>query len=171
MALKRLQFALCLGLLASSPTLPTLRRICKLNADTHALKHRQNLSVITVYLKTSVCVYVSVCVCVCVSVCLCLHQAINLFIWSLNISSPTLLHELSAFTSFHFSAILNTPGLPSPQLLLCAPKKIPSIIMSASGKVNCKAHSSNSSSLLRPNVCLLELSAFGWKTKLLLRSI
>ena len=68
-----------------------------------------------------VCIYVSVCVCVCV--CLCLYEAINLFIWSLNISSPTLLRELSAFTSFRFSAILNTPGLPSPQLLLCAPKK------------------------------------------------
>lgn len=64
---------------------------------------------------------VSVCVCLCV--CVCLHEAINLFTWSLNISSPTLLRELSAFTSFSFSAILNTPGLPSPQRLLCAPKK------------------------------------------------
>lgn len=64
------------------------------------------------------------CVCMYVSVyaCVCLHEAINLFIWSLNISSPTLLRELSAFTSFNFSAVLNTPGLPSPQRLLCAPK-------------------------------------------------
>lgn len=58
-----------------------------------------------------------------VYVCVCLHEAVSLFTWSLNISSPTLLREISAFTSFHFSAILNTPGLPSPQLLLCAPKK------------------------------------------------
>ena len=170
MALKRLHFALCLGLLASSPTLPTLRRICKLNADTHALKHRQNLSEITVYLNPSVCVYVSVCVCVCVCV--------SVFAWSYKsfyfVSEHFIPNSSSWTFCLHFIPLQchtqHSRAALSSAASLCS-KKIPSIIMSASGKVNCKAHSSNSSSLLRPNVCLLELSAFGWKTKPLLRSI
>ena len=170
MALKRLHFALCLGLLASSPTLPTLRRICKLNADTHALKHRQNLSEITVYLNPSVCVYVSVCVCVCVCV--------SVFAWSYKsfyfVSEHFIPNSSSWTFCLHFIPLQchtqHSRAALSSAASLCS-KNIPSIIMSASGKVNCKAHSSNSSSLLRPNVCLLELSAFGWKTKPLLRSI
>ena len=118
------------------------------------------------------------CVCICVCLCVCVCVCVSVFAWSYKsfyfVSEHFIPNSSSWTFCLHFIPLQchtqHSRAALSSAASLCS-KKIPSIIISASGKVNCKAHSSNSSSLLRPNVCLLELSAFGWKTKPLLRSI
>lgn len=123
------------------PLSQLLRRICQLNTGTHTLKHRQNLSEITVYLNPSVYMYEPVYVCVC------LHEAVSLFTWSLNISSPTLLREISPFHFIPLQCPFNTPRLPLSTASLCSNPKISCVVVVSSLQSN----SSDSSSFWIPS--------------------